>query len=63
VRQVNGTKIIERARSESAFLALCGIAKEAFQQFGEGEEFLRRERENFYGPARGKNRSRKAGLR
>jgi hypothetical protein len=41
-------KIIERG-NESAFLALRGIAKAAFQELGGGEEFLRREREHFYG--------------
>jgi hypothetical protein len=32
------------------FLRLRGIAKEVFRDLGGGEEFLRKEREEFYGP-------------
>ncbi len=37
-------------RAEWPFLRLRGIAKEAFSDLGGGEEFLRKEREQFYGP-------------
>lgn len=37
--------------AEWAFLRLRGIAKEVFRDLGGGEEFLRKEREQFYGPA------------
>jgi hypothetical protein len=36
--------------AESLFLQLRGIAKEVFQSLGGGEAFIRKEREQFYGP-------------
>jgi len=41
------------AKDKDAFLRLRGKLKDVFQSLGGGEEFIRRERENFYG--RGKN--------
>jgi hypothetical protein len=35
---------------ENAFLKVRGIAKEAFQRLGGGEEFLKQERKHFYEP-------------
>jgi hypothetical protein len=35
-----------------AFLKLRGTLKDVFQSLGGGEEFIRRERENFYGPGK-----------
>ncbi len=35
---------------ESAFERVRGIAKEVFQSLGGGEAYLRKEREEFYGP-------------
>jgi hypothetical protein len=37
---------------EDHFLRLRGIAKEVFQRLGGGETFIRKEREQFYGPER-----------
>ena len=42
----------DQERAEAAFLAVRGIAKEAFRRLGGGEAFIRRERENFYGPGK-----------
>lgn len=39
--------------AEWPFLRLRGIAKEVFSGLGGGEEFLRKEREQFYGPGEG----------
>jgi len=39
--------------AEWPFLRLRGIAKEVFSDLGGGEEFLRKEREQFYGPGEG----------
>jgi hypothetical protein len=44
-----------QAPSESAasmFLQLRGIGKEVFQSLGGGEAFIRKEREEFYGPGK-----------
>jgi 5-methylcytosine-specific restriction protein B len=38
--------------AESMFLALRGIAKDVFQSLGGGEAFIRKEREEFYGPGK-----------
>lgn len=38
------------AKDDWPFLQLRGIAKDIFASLGGGEEFLRQERENFYGP-------------
>jgi hypothetical protein len=43
-----GQKSSESA--EWAFLQLRGIGKEVFRSLGGGEAFIRKERENFYGP-------------
>jgi hypothetical protein len=40
------------APQEDQFLRLRGIAKEVFQSLGGGQAFLRKEREQFFGPAR-----------
>jgi hypothetical protein len=39
--------------AESLFLQLRGIAKDVFQSLGGGEAFIRKEREEFYGPGQG----------
>ena len=39
--------------AESLFLQLRGIGKEVFQSLGGGEAFIRKEREEFYGPGQG----------
>jgi hypothetical protein len=36
--------------AESLFLQLRGIGKDVFQSLGGGEAFIRKEREQFYGP-------------
>ncbi len=38
--------------TEWPFLRLRGIAKEVFQSLGGGEAFIRKEREEFYGPGK-----------
>jgi hypothetical protein len=39
--------------AESLFLQLRGIGKDVFQSLGGGEAFIRKEREDFYGPGQG----------
>ena len=39
---------------DDPFLRLRGIGKEVFQSLGGGEAFIRKEREEFYGPGAGR---------
>jgi hypothetical protein len=39
-----------RQAAEWPFLRLRGIGKDVFQSLGGGEAFIRKEREQFYGP-------------